>query len=442
MVNSLDPRSRAGFGSPTQAALAALAVALAGCGTDPPCPPGDLAPPPRAPAFAVLLTDYDSTAVALLDAAGDVITESWIDSGTRASGIAGGLGGDAVLVEGLCPERLAILERFGSDLLTIVSFRDGALAQIDLRGDDPRAPTGHSPNPQHAIRIDNRHALVARLNPAFDPRTPAFGRGNDLVVVDLERRTIVDRVELDADVEVPSPLDPERRVLVYARPSSLALLERGGVRRVVVGGARRSADFTVGGPGALAIVDPDARARSALLTLDGRRNCHTVAPIPGDSSRAMALCSGNTFAGSDARRAHAAVLRIALADDGSAAIDAEWDAASEPAAPPPTSGLVPLDATRALVVADPRGDEGAGKVDRLLLLDLEHGRASVLFEASDAFALGTGTYDPVRGLVLLPDAHARAVHRIDVGTSVRIRDAVRIPTCRTLPPRQVVRVDP
>jgi len=389
-----------------------------------------------------VLSDYDSSAIALLDGRGEPITESWIDSGTRGSAIASGIGGDVVLVERLRRGWLAILERYQSDVLTLASFHDGTARQIDLRGDDRRLPIGHSPNPQDAVRLDERHALVARLNPAFDPRTPELARGNDLVVVDLASGSIEARIDLGADVEVPSPFDPAQRVVVYARPSALALLQRGATRRVVVGLARLSADFTVSGPGAFAVVDPDARTTLAVLTPTAVRNCHSVRPVPDDAARVMALCSGPAFAGVEARRAEAALLRLALDEDGTVSIEARYDAAGHPQHPPPTSGLVPLDATRALVVADPRGESGATVADWLLLVELEAAHARVVLEATKAFVLGQGTYDPERALALVPDAAALVVHRLEVGASVVVGDAVRLPSCRTLPPRQVVRVEP
>jgi hypothetical protein len=41
----------------------------------------------------------------------------------------------------------------------------------------------------------------------------------------------------------------------------------------------------------------------------------------------------------------------------------------------------------------------------------------------------------------LPDAHARAVHRMHVtGVSISREDSVPLPICRGLPPRQVMRL--
>src|SRR5262245_46900826 len=154
-----------------------LCLSLPACAAEPRCPTGDLAPPSRPPAYAVLLTDYASSAIGLLDASGEPIVESWIDSGTRATAVAAGLGGDVALTHPVVPGSLAILERYQADVLTLAPFDGSDVRQIDLRGDDPASPIGHSPNVQDALRIDDRHALVARLNPAHDPRTPELARG-------------------------------------------------------------------------------------------------------------------------------------------------------------------------------------------------------------------------------------------------------------------------
>jgi hypothetical protein len=427
----------------SRACLLPFAVALAACGAEPPCPSADLAPPERTPAFAVLLTDYASSAIALLDERGETITEAWLDSGTRASGISAGIGGDVFLVDELGRGRVALIERFGGDRLTLADL-DGAVMQIDLRGDDRAAPGGHSPNPQDAILVGASEVWVSRHNPAIDPRAPELARGNDVIVVDLASGAVTDRIELGADVVVPAPTgeDPDATAIAYARPAYLALLEHpGGARRVIAGLARVSLDFDRTGPGALAVIDPDDRTAVTVLPLPELTGCGALTAIPTDRSRAMVVCTGDSFASEEARRASAGVLRVALDDRGQVAIDAMFRASDHPELPPPTAGLAPLDARRAIVVADPRAEDLSVSRDRLLSIDLEAGSATVVLEASTSFTLGEGTYDLDAAMLLVPDAAARLVHRFaDRDGVITALDPIPLPTCRTLPPRQIVRI--
>jgi hypothetical protein len=203
-----------------------------------------------------------------------------------------------------------------------------------------------------------------------------------------------------------------------------------------------SADFRRSGPGAIAIVDAAARARTQLIELPSLADCAIVAAVPGDAGRAAVLCSGPAFGDEEIRRASAGVVRLAVDDAGTVAVDARWIASEHPAEPSPTAGLVPLDARRLALVADQRGEMPPSSVDELVVLDLESAAATVLHESASSFVLGDGAFDPDTGLLLVPDAESRAILRFDVSSAeVALRDTVAIPTCRTLPPRQVRRVE-
>ncbi|MDQ3035958.1 MAG: hypothetical protein M3Y87_26375 [Myxococcota bacterium] len=425
---------------PAPKLFVALTCALAACGVEAPCPVAELGVLQRSPAYAVALSDYGSTAIALLDAEGEVITEAWIDSGTRASAISAGLGADVVLPAPLLPGHLVLLERWNTDLLTIAAFDTGAVRQIDVRG-DPERQLGASPNAQDVLRIDDHQVLVSRANPSLVPRTPELALGNDVVVVDLTLERVVRRIDLAADVVLPAPTpdDPEATIHVYARPSTLVMLARGTTRRALVGLQRLDLGFTRTGPAAIAVIDPDTQERTQLLELPELSLCDALATIPGAPDRALALCTGDSFAGEAQRRTRAGILRLALDDAGRVRVELEWRADDHPGVPSPTSSPLALDAARALFVADPRGEDDG--TDQLTLVDLERGEGHVVFEAGDAFVLGESTWDPERALLLVPDADAGAVHRWWApGGSLTRGESVPLPTCRTLPPRAITRL--
>lgn len=410
---------------------------LIACRADSVCPSADLMPLETTPSYAVVLSDFSSSAIALLDGDGALLTEAWIDSGTRASAISAGLGGDAVLPHPLDPGRLTILERYNADRLTWLTYATGDAAQLDLRGDDPDAPTGHSPNIQDVLRIDSRHALVSRLNPSFHPRASDFARGNDVIVVDVEDGRITQRIDLEADLELAT--DDGATTRIYARPSTLVLIERGSMRRVLVGLQRLDASFMRSGPAAIAVIDPETLTRVGVLELPEFVGCHALADIPEAPERAFALCTGPSFVSEAERRQKAGVLELVLTDTGALEVERSWHAADHPEVPPPTSSPLALDAERVAFVADPRGN-GRG-VDRFILVDMTTEHAELIFEADDSFVLGASAFNPAQGLLLLPDAHARAVHRMQVdGANVSLHDSVPVPLCRGLPPRQITQL--
>ena len=412
----------------TLSSLALLVLASA-CSSRARCDEPPLAPLDRTPGFAVVLSDYASTAVALLDGEGETITEAWLDSGTRASDVSPGLSGDVVPVDPPRPGTLALLERWNADRLTLATLANSELRQIDLRGDDP---FGHSPNAQDVLAIDARHVLVARANPSFHPETPELARGNDVVVVDLEAGAILSRIDLEADAQL------EDGTIAYARPTSMVMLERGAHRRVVVGLQGLDESWRVSGPGAVSVVDPDARRRELTLPLEGLSGCHFARAVPGAPDRAMVLCTGDAFTPEVERRREAGIVRLVLDQRGDVRAERVWRAAEHPEAPSPTTGLVPLDASRAVFVSDPRADGG---VDVLTQVDLDAGSTVVVLEAEASFVLGSGAFDPERGLLLVPDAATRAVHRLDLRAGrVEPRDSLPLPSCRTLPPREIRRL--
>ncbi len=420
------------------AALLCAAQALAACRADSACPSADLTPLGTRPSYAVVLSDFSSSAIALLDTDGALVTEAWIDSGTRASAISAGLGGDVVIPRAFSADRLAIMERYNADRLTLIAFETGEPIQLDLRGDNPDSPTGHSPNPQDMLRIDSRLALVSRLNPSFHPRTPEFARGNDVIALDIEAGHITKRIDLAADLDVAVG-EGEEPTHIYARPTTLLLLERGAMRRVLVGLQRLDATFRVSGPAAIAVIDPDTLTRVGLVDLPEYAGCHALTDVPDAPEHAIALCTGASFVSESERRTQAALIRLVMSETGGLEIERVWRAVDHPHVPSPTSSPLALDRDHVLFVADPRGDEDG--IDQWMMVNLETGNAELIFAADDAFVLGTGAFDPERGLLLLPDAHARAVHRMSVdGAVISLRDSVRLPICRGLPPRQIMRL--
>jgi hypothetical protein len=399
--------------------LLLVAGLAAGCVGEDPCRAAELTPIAN-PRLAIVMSDYASSAIAIIDDDGLVIAP-WLHSGTRPPQLVAALSGDVVLPR-VMPEAhaLVLIDRYHTDVLTRVSFAEPhAITQHDLRGG---RTSGTSPNPQDVIALHDGRWLVSRFNPAEDGSAPSLARGNDLAILDASR-ALVDRIDLGADVEV----EGER---YFARPSALAAMRDG---LVLVGLARLSSLLSrLTGPGAVALLDPDTRAVQ-VLELHALSNCTTVVPFPDDDTRALVLCRGDAF-GEDETRS--GLVEVAI-HGGVLVEERRFTPSIDASMPPPSNGLVVLDEARAAYVSS--GSVIEGRVDRLVMIDLEEASARVITESAPTpFELGEGALDRDAGVLLVPDGNARAVRVFDEVT-LDERDAIVLDgACAPLPPRQVV----
>lgn len=396
-----------------------LALVVAGCADPDACREEELTPI-AAPRLAIVMSDYASSAVAIVGDDG-VVRAPWIDSGTRPPELVAALSGDVVLARVMPePGALVLIDRYQTDVLTRVPF-DAPLTmtQHDLRGG---RTSGSSPNPQDVLALADDRWLVSRFNPAEDPSAPELARGNDVAVLDATH-TLVDRIELGADLTVEG-------VTYFARPAGLARVD-GGL--VLVGLARLSSlTLRLTGPGAIALLDPSTR-HTEVLELDDVSNCTSVVPFEDDDRRALALCRGDAF-GEDETRS--GIVEVAI--DGGSLVEVRRFAPSIDASmPPPSNGLVVLDAERAVYVSS--GSVIEGRVDQLIELDLTTAGARVITESTPTpFELGACAVDRTRGELLVPDGNARSVRVFDAAT-LEERTPIRVDgPCAPLPPRQIV----
>lgn len=399
----------------------ATALALAACDGERPCPGGDLAPLERSPRFAVVASDYSATAIAMLDAEGGTLAESWIDSGTTAPGLSATLSGDVVLASGAPAGELMLIDRLGVDVITRIAVPSGeVIAQH-------RVADGFRANPQDALAVGGS-LYVSRHEPNLDPGAPTDERGSDLVVVDLASGARTARIDLSA---LDAGTGDTR---VYARPGRLVALHGG--RFVLIGIARLALDF-VPGPGATAVLEV-ATGTLTSLALPTFENCGEVAAIPADDTSALVLCLGRGFDPDrgiwydpELRRPGAGIVRVAVDASGMPRVDAVWAARDHAGVQPPSTGLVPLSATRALVVAS-----GTSTLaDELLLVDLAGGVATVVTRSDDPFTLLGGAFDAETGQVLVPDT-VWGLLRFD-GRAPAAPAVIGFDPCHGLPPTEV-----
>jgi hypothetical protein len=388
----------------TRLALAAVVALAAGCASDGDatttgpelgrgCPGAPtLAELPAPPRFAVVLSDYASSAVAVLDAEAEPLAERWIDSGTRAPGLVAALSGDVDL-----PTRQAgdgtftLLDRFRTDVVSRFCVPDGSLVgQVRTHG----SAAGFSSNPQDFVVTAEHDAWASRFEPNLDPSAPPEEAGDDLVHIDpttMERTGgRIDLSPFGAAVRHPDSAE----ATVPARPQRLVQVGD----RLVVGLARLGRDLVdAAGEGAVAVVALET-GDVTVHELSGLANCGRVVPVPEAPQRVLVACEGfGRYHGDEpATRATAGLVLLDVLD-GVVAEAARWSPASgEPLA---VTAAIGVGATRAVAVAA-FGDAPA----ELYLVDLETGGLWRIHAAGGPFDLGVPAYDADTGRLVVPDA--------------------------------------
>ncbi len=402
-----------------------VTIALLGaCNAEPRCEPAALDPLPATPAFAIVTSDYTTSAIALLDGERSLLTEAWIDSGTAHAGLGAALSGDVVLPS--APFRsgeLTFLDRLGVDVVTRIAIPSGGvLAQTHVQRDDG---AGYRANPRDVLLLGGDRALVTRFEPN-DAWREVIDSGDDAIVLDLASGEIVERVDLEG------ALDDETRA--YARPDRLARIRADdGSEHVVIGLARLDRSFMRAAGGMVAwvpVASDGTLGTPHLFELDRMSQCgHVIAAA--DRSSAMVVCAGETFSDEAGRRARAGVARVRV-QDGALILGEGLRAATLPDAPVPTHGAIALPDGRVFAIAS--GDTSTP--DRAVIVDIALGTITEIHRASAAFTLGEGTLDGDR--VLLPDA-SRGILVLDPLNGAV--DVVIDPSpCRELPAREIRRL--
>lgn len=359
------------------------------CNFDSVYPQANLAPLDQTPRFAVVTTDYVTTAIALLDAQGELITEAWIDSGTRPAGITTTLGGDVVLPSSPPADgTLTVIDRLGIDVVTRIAVPSGdVLQQLHAQSSDTDE-TGFRANPQDWVVLDAQNALISRHEPNLNASATELDQGNDVLWMNLASGSATIRLDFTSlGTEING-------TTIYARPSQMQ--QRGPI--VAVGLARLSLDFRTAGPGAIGLLDIRTRGLTQF-DLPQLSNCGVLAAVPNSAVGVWVLCAGETFEETEQRRVGAGVVRLEVAASGIAVPSARWLAVEHGNVLPPSTGLIALDEHRVVVVAT-----GDNQPDQLVVIDTATNTAQVLFVATDSFVLGQGSYSAESKMLLVPDA--------------------------------------
>ncbi len=370
------------------------------CALPPPNPDGEL---------VILQSDYISTRVVLSNADGEVVDSIFLSSGTCVSGLVSSLSGDVVLPTQPFANHLAFIDRRNTDVLTLVA-NNGSVRQFDLRQE--RGPgqvrTGASTNAMDAISIATNRGIeywISRHDPNRSPLARVENRGDDILVLNGDGNFVTSIVCDDSNVG---------NTAILARPEKLvSFTDRDGKAWVLVALARLSENFSVAGPAAVCLIDPESyESRTFELSiLDPRlremTNCGLVHATQTEAVSSLAvLCRGATFAGVEERRRSAGLVSFRL-ENGLPLVHFVWRASDFPQMPVPSGSVLMLGPDTVLAVS--RAD--AGGHDRWVKYSVAEDRETttfeILYEAQNAFVLGDGSARQVSATetrVYLPDA--------------------------------------
>lgn len=411
-----------------------MLAAVAGCGA--PAPPdgtggGTLPEGQCGRGMVVVQSDYQSTNVSLTDAGGEVVSSSFISSGSADPGLSAALSGDvAAPTARVVGDEVVLIDRYPASVVTWVDLETAeVVGQLDVG-------TGFSSNPQDVLGVSDGVALISRYETNPTPGEEPFDEGGDVLVVDPRGPAITGRIDLATGVvDVPQALP---------RPSRMVGVEGG----VVVLLEAISEDFATFADSRLALVDPAAGAIVDVLVLDGLAGCWGATvepPLDGHAGptagRVAIACNGGFTAEGTANVARAGVAVVEVAG-GALAEVARWSAV-DVAGRSMGAGIAFADASRLLAVG--MGDEFAGVEDVLVAIDLEGGEVDTLLRSDDrAFTIGEvrcmGQVRPTGdatgcGTCWVADAERGVVHRVTVSSAPSVEGAVTVDEAIGLPPR-------
>ena len=371
--------------------------------------------------FAVVGSDFSSSIVSLLGLDGSVQSASFISSASSDPGLSSALGGDLVLpTTTLAGDELVLIDRFPASILTWVELSTARVrAQLSVA-------TGYASNPHDYVPFSPSKAFVPRFEPNLMSGSEPFDGGSDVLVIDPQTASIVDRIDL-ASAFAGAPAG------VYARPDR-AFMAGGKLRVLAVG---LSADFTTSADSRVVTIDPVTHAIEHTLVLPGLNGCGS-GEVSLDDDRLAIACTGIAGADPASGFADSGVVLVSLADPP-AEIE-RWTAAR--LAIGQINNLAWLDAEHLAVLtfgrfnADGTAPEAS---DEARTLDVAAGTISAPWLDAGPFGLGDIACALESATCLLADAETDGglVHllAVDANGEVTLAGALTPDTVTGLPPR-------
>lgn len=383
----------------------------AGGGSDPEpaeeCPSG----------VALVMSDFLSTEIALLNLSGDVKDPSFLSTGSTATdGLAFPLSGDVFVPLGRSGE-LVVLDRYGTN---VVSFVDPETSKV--RAQLP-VGMGFESNPYDYLQLSENEGALLRFAQNPSPGSQPFDEGGDLLFIESKKVEITSNVVFESFEGLPPG------------PSHVTLLGD----ELLVTLERLSADYTKTGDAMIVPVSRATRKVGKPIVLKGLKSCGALVPVPGRDEVATA-CTGR-------------IDTTGEAEDLSQSALVFFDATSRPLRELrrlPASAIAgePLQAQVAfaseqVALLKTLTAYGGNTHNRLLAVDLETEETTELLEAlPDSMGRGRGmSFGAIHcapgcsDVCLMPDGSRGEVARIQVRSGrARLANPTRLEGTAGLPP--------
>jgi hypothetical protein len=338
--------------------------------------------PPAPTGLAAINSDFSTTSLSILSAAGALVRADCVDSATGANGGSSKtISGDAVMPsQPQLGGGVVILDRGNGALTFVDPVQCRITRQIAI-------PGGANAYPHDLVILSDHKAYVTRYSKNLAATDPTLA-GNDVSVIDPTSGAQTARIGLDAYASVVSG------ATILARPDR-ALIAAG---KVVLSLDEIDAKYAAYGEGKIVVIDPATDQVTASVALTGLYDCEGMSYL--ESTKTLLISCGGPYAAQDrALRSGIAVVDLGASPPSltraisAVAFDDRPINFSWVIGLPPTAG-----GTRAFAGTS---DPTAGTPDALFAFDYVLGTATE-FATSDAFTFGQPAGLP--GLLLVPDA--------------------------------------
>jgi len=378
-----------------------VALALLGCGDSgsQPAPVGvDVERGPCGHALVVVNSDYQSSSVAIVGYAGEVLAGSIVSSASETTGLSVPLSKDVVL---------PTTRTTGGDIL-LIDREQAVLTVLDpvnaVVRQQIKVGTGFGSNPQDVIEVGGGTLYVSRYGSNATAGSEPFDEGSDVLVVDGASGAIEGRIDLSTAMEGA----PE---VIFPNPSRMVA----GEGRVFLLLSAFSKDFSTSDDGRVAVVDTGMNEIVSVAVIDGMRGCLALAIAPGGERLAVG-CSG-TFAASSTPSLEDSGVVVLKIGEGGALSEVQRFSAQDLGGDPISSSLSFASDSTILLATFGRVDDSFAQArpDRLLALDLESGTTRELARTQETpFSIGEIHCQPACGVCFAADAEKLGVLRLPI----------------------------
>lgn len=219
----------------------------------------------------IVLTDFESTQIALSDLEGRTLSASFISTASaQVSGMGFPLSGDVGLPSVRpASKNVVLLDRYGTNVITWLNPETaGVIGQLPVG-------TGFESNPRDYVEVDAGRAYVTRWGHNGAAGNEPFDRGGDMLVIDLNERRVTGAIEFPLAEGLP----PRPGAITRVGDEYIVTLER------------VSEDFAITGDSILAAVSPETDQIIWQQRITGKKNCGRLEPSPS-GRRFVLACSG------------------------------------------------------------------------------------------------------------------------------------------------------